>query len=200
MYFVGSLCQIASREPTNANPGPRCGIAQKTSHEPGEHVPKVPLYDLGLSLEIPPDWEDRTVYTFLAPPDSFAGNLPTLNPTAEFRPNLVVTRQPVDSTRGVKLLAAEQLRTAETQLAGVEVVDESELTINGQTVIAHHYEFTAPPDNARVSVLQAYVLIGDTLHGFTFTTLPHARARHAPMFDRILRSLVVEPRGDGLFP
>ena len=143
------------------------------------------------TLELPAEWEDRSMYTFVAPEQTRAGG-PTMARAQSFRPNVVVTRELRGAHERVDTYAKEQLSASQKQLPQLRIIEETTLQIGGKTGVMRVFTFMAPPQNVLVQQLQAFVLAGDWVHTFTFSGLPETFANQRTTFDKILSQLVIE--------
>jgi hypothetical protein len=72
-----------------------------------------------LDIAIPPDWEDRSLYTFIAPPQEMrAGMMAT---TQSFRANVVLTRRPVPPDQTIEASAELAAARAKRDLGDIKV-------------------------------------------------------------------------------
>ena len=141
-------------------------------------------------LELPADWEDRSMYTFVAPEQSRLGG-PTMARAQTFRPNVVVTREARGAHDRVESYAKEQLVASQKQLPQLRVLEETTQQLGGLPAIVRMFTFVAPPQNVVVQQLQAFVLNGDWIQTFTFSGLPDTFVEQRATFDKILAQLVI---------
>lgn len=143
-----------------------------------------------VGLELPGEWEDRSIYTFVAPEQtSVASGLPTMAKTQGFRPNVVITREPKGKTQRIDAYAKEQLAISQKQLPQMKVLEDKEHQISDQAAVTRVFTFVAPPQNIMVQQLQTFVLSGDYIYTFTFSSLPDGFANQRKAFDQILGSV-----------
>lgn len=145
-----------------------------------------------VTLQLPGAWEDRSIYTFVAPEVHAASALPTMAKTQGFRPNVVITREPKGKTQRVDAYAKEQLSISQKQLPQLKVLEDKEHPLGGQTAVSRVFTFVAPPQNVVVQQLQTFVLTGDWIYTFTFSSLPDGFNEQRKAFDTILASVTLK--------
>ena len=142
-----------------------------------------------VSLELPGQWEDRSIYTFVAPEQMASSGLPTMAKTQGFRPNVVVTREPKGKVQRIDTYAKEQLAISQKQLPQLKVIEDKEHQLSGQPAVSRVFTFVAPPQNVVVQQLQTFVLHQDWIYTFTFSSLPDGFNEQRKSFDGILGSV-----------
>ena len=144
------------------------------------------LYGGTLALNLPDTWDDRSIYTYVAPEQNVSAGMPTMNKTQGFRPNVVVTRESRGKYERLDAYAKDQLAASQKQLPQMKVVSEDPSTVGGQPAICRVFTFVAPPQNVTVQQMQTFVLIGDWIYTLTFSTLPSHFNEQKKMFDKIV--------------
>jgi len=148
------------------------------------------LFAGNTTLELPAEWEDRSMYTFVAPERSRTGG-PTMARAQSFRPNMVITRESRGSHERVDTYAKEQLAASQKQLPQLRVLEDKAQTVGGQPGIVRMFTFMAPPHNVLVQQLQAFVLTGEWVTTFTFSGMPEGFAEQRVSFDNIISQIVI---------
>lgn len=143
------------------------------------------------TLELPEEWEDRSMYTFVAPEQTRTGG-PTMARQQSFRPNVVVTRELRGNHERVETYAKDQLAASQKQLPQLRILEETALQVSGKPAVMRMFTFVAPPQNVSVQQLQAFVLSGDWVHTFTFSGLPESFSAQRATFDQVLSQLKVD--------
>jgi hypothetical protein len=141
------------------------------------------------TLELPAEWDDRSIYTFVAPEQTRAA--PTMARAQSFRPNVVVTREPCGAYDRPEAYAKDQLAESRKQLPQLRVIEENATAVGGKPGFARLFTFVAPPQNVTVQQLQAFVIAAEWVYTFTFSGLPETFAEQRVSFDKILSQLVV---------
>lgn len=147
------------------------------------------IYAGALQFQLSDAWEDRSIYTFVAPEQSIASALPTMAKTQGFRPNVVVTREPKGKYERIDAYAKDQLAASQKGLPNLKVVAEVQLTLAGKAAIKRTFTFVVPQQNAQVQQVQIFMLHGDWLYMVTFSTLPQHFSEHEKMFDEIVSKM-----------
>lgn len=146
------------------------------------------IYGGSIALKLPDNWDDRSIYTFVAPEQSMAGGLPTMAKQQGFRPNVVVTREAKGRYERVDAYAKDQLNAQKQtrEMKNLTVVEEANLTVSGQPAIARNFTFVVESQKATVQQLQVFVMHGAWIYTFTFSTLPAHFAEQKKMFDAVI--------------
>ena len=127
-----------------------------------------------LELELPPKWSDQSVLTFVRPPDRPAG----VAGAPDLQRNFVLVRAPADGTFDTRALADQHLASLRTALPNLEVLGESEETVDGAKALLREVRFPTPAhglaQQLHVFVIlgnQAFTMVGTGSAGLVFNTL-----------------------------
>ncbi len=85
----------------------------------------------GFITELPPQWEDRSMITFVGPTGE-----------SGFAANVVITRERVPANTKVEDYAQEQRRIMETEIPGIEILDERPTQLNNIVAFQRLQKFT----------------------------------------------------------
>jgi hypothetical protein len=149
------------------------------------------IYGGSIALALPDNWDDRSIYTFVAPEQSMTAGLPTLAKTQGFRPNVVVTREAKGRYERVDAYAKDQLNAQKQtrEMKNLTVVAEENVTVGGQPALARNFTFVVESQKATVQQMQVFVMHKDWVYTFTFSTLPAHFAEQKKMFDEIIKDV-----------
>ena len=149
------------------------------------------IYGGSIAMTLPDDWNDRSIYTFVAPEQQMGAGLPTMAKTQGFRPNVVVTREPKGRYEKVDAYAKDQLtaqkRTAE--MKNLTVVHEESITVSGSPALQRNVTFVVEQQSATVQQLQVFVLHGAWIYTLTFSTLPAHFNEQRKAFDAVVAGI-----------
>ncbi len=144
------------------------------------------IYGGALSLDLPEQWDDRSIYTFVAPEQSMGAGLPTMAKTQGFRPNVVVTREGKGKYERLDAYAKDQLAASQKQLPQMKVLQEGPTQVAGVEALSRTFTFVVPQQNATVQQVQVFALHGAWIYTLTFSTLPQFFSEHEKMFNDVL--------------
>src|SRR5687768_17052477 len=130
------------------------------------------IYGGALSFNLPDQWDDRSIYTFVAPEQSMGAGLPTMAKTQGFRPNVVVTRESKGKYERLDAYAKDQLAASQKQLPQMKVISEEAQKVAGIDSIIRTFTFVVPQQNATVQQIQVFALRDEWIYTLTFSTLP----------------------------
>ncbi|MCC6808265.1 MAG: DcrB-related protein [Deltaproteobacteria bacterium] len=149
------------------------------------------IYGGSIALALPDNWDDRSIYTFVAPEQSMSAGLPTMAKTQGFRPNVVVTREHKGRHERVDAYAKEQLNAQKQtrEMKNLTVVTEENITVSGAPAISRNFTFVVESQKATVQQLQVFVMHGTWIYTFTFSTLPAHFAEQKKMFDSVISAV-----------
>jgi len=108
-----------------------------------------------LHIQLPDDWDDRTVHTFMGPDDSGVQHLLTL----------VVDPEVVDDN--VSDYARQRIDTLMDSLQGAEILKAEERTLPGGNCIYECVYKWVPPKDKPIFQKVVYLIAGGT--GYTFS-------------------------------
>lgn len=128
------------------------------------------------SLDIPDDWQDRSIISFVA---AVAPN--------EFAPNVVITREFVDAETSVEDYAGKQFAVTQAEVEGLTIVEQQNITINGEPAVQIVQKISAHGLN--LQQLQTFVLADEEIFIVTCTATAAAFAQHLTRFQKIAQSL-----------
>jgi hypothetical protein len=137
---------------------------------------------INLRLDLPPDWEDQTVYTFAGPS------------TGDTRPflTMMVDREVTDE---LEAYARERIDSTLNTLQGIEVLKEESKTMpNGNRAYEAVFKWI-PADGQVVFRKQVYVLIGETIYCFAINLSKKTIKTVGVEVDSIINSLVAGDQG-----
>lgn len=150
------------------------------------------LYGGTITLQLPDSWDDRSIYTFVAPEQSAASGLPTMNNQQGFRPNVVVTREARGKYERLDAYTKDQLAASQKELPNMKIVSEEPTKVGDFQGITRVFTFIAKPHNVAVQQMQSFVLVGDHIYTLTFSTLPSHFDQQKAMFDKIVADTVTK--------
>ena len=135
------------------------------------------LYKTGnFSLEVPDDWQDRSIISFVA----------TVAPN-EFAPNVVVTKETVDAEMSVEDYAHRQFSITQAEVEGLSVVEQTNISINGRPAVQIIQKISA--HNLKLQQLQTFILTNSEIFIVTCTATTSSFAQHLPRFEKISQSI-----------
>lgn len=112
----------------------------------------------GLEMNIPDNWEDRSLYTFVAPVVEQRTGMTTQ--TASFRTNVVVTRRPQEEGRTLDVIGPEIVERTKRDFGDVNVHVEDGPQVIGKPTKRAHYTVVDPRGGSPVAQVQ-YAFIHD---------------------------------------
>lgn len=144
-----------------------------------------------LSMDIPSDWEDRSMYTFIAPRQSAA-----MGPIAQddgFRTNVVVRVGPRGQASSLAELTRRAAEEAKTMFGAVTVDETPGPTVGGVETRRLRYRIVEPGGTLPIAQYQYLLVLEKTERTITFTTAAvHAKALEVN-FDEMVRSIRLSP-------
>lgn len=127
------------------------------------------------ALEVPNDWQDRSIITFVA----------TVAPN-EFAPNVVVTREPIDPEASVEDYAARQFAVTQAEVQGLSIVEQTNTTVGGKPAVQIVQKIEA--HGLVLQQLQTFVLGNEEIYIITCTATGASFQRHLPQFKKTVES------------
>ncbi len=128
------------------------------------------------NLDIPDDWQDRSIISFVA----------AVSPN-EFAPNVVITKEFVDSETSVEDYANKQFAVTQSEVEGLKIVEQQNITINGQPAVQIVQKIAAHGLN--LQQLQTFVLADEEIFIVTCTATAAAFGQHLARFQKIVQSM-----------
>jgi hypothetical protein len=133
-----------------------------------------------IELDLPDDWEDKTVLAFSAPA---RGPAPP--------PSVVVTRDLLAPGMSARTFAAKQLASSAQALPSFELEDSREITIGGQPAVDMRFVWMS--DGGPVTQRQVVIAVGNTAYTMTQSAAQNEMATLTPAFDAMVQSLRFGP-------
>lgn len=128
------------------------------------------------SLEVPDDWHDRSIISFVA----------NVSP-GEFAPNVVVTKESIDEETSVEDYAQRQFAVTQAEVEGLSVVEQRNIEIGGRPAVQLVQKISAHGLN--LQQLQTFILSGEEIYILTCTSASSSFGQHLPRFQKIAASL-----------
>lgn len=134
-----------------------------------------------VTMDVPDDWQDRTVLAFSAPAQS--GKVS--------QPSIVIARESLPEGMTVRTFAAKHLAASARGLPDFELEDSREIAIAGQRGVETRFGWTA--DRGPVVQRQVVVGVGNVVYTITQSCAPSEMASAKAMFDAMIQSLQFGP-------
>ena len=146
----------------------------------------------GVSFELPPDWSDRTIVAFQAPP----------SPERSQAPNIVVTKEPMRQGDTLRVHADRQMLELGRVLSEFDLLESRETELGGRPAIYVRFAWLSAegPIEQSFTMVERQEDVGRAVTTFT-TSAPRDQAEAARLvFGRVLASVefdapAPEPRG-----
>ena len=129
----------------------------------------------GFVTEVPSGWQDRSMMTLVGPTSATG-----------FAANVVVVREQVGPRRSIEDYATSQRRAMETQIDGLEILDERPARINGAAAYQRLQRFTA--QGHAVQQAQTFILFDGIVFSVTCTASVEDFDKHLDAFRRVVES------------
>jgi hypothetical protein len=110
-----------------------------------------------IELDVPPEWSDQSVLTFVRETDE------TRARATELRRNFVITRAPFDGSFSLDELSRGHLSALTAQVPNISVVREEMLEIDGVPAFAREVRFPTP-QHGLAQQLHVFHIRGDTAY------------------------------------
>lgn len=108
----------------------------------------------------------------------------------QFAANVNLVVQPSGGNKTLPANLPAQIETAmRSQLPSYKVMGSGRLTVGGMDALRVDGALTQPPANTAVRNRQVFVLRGERVYVFTFSSSSAAFARDVPAFDKMLRTV-----------
>ena len=127
------------------------------------------------SLEVPEDWQDRSIISFVA----------EVAPT-EFAPNVVVTREKLDARVSVEEYANRQFDLTQAEVQGLKIIERTNTTIGNLPAVQIVQKISAHGLN--LQQLQTFILIEEEIIIVTCTTTAATFSQTLPRFNKIVET------------
>jgi hypothetical protein len=141
----------------------------------------------GLEMNIPDNWEDRSLYTFVAPVEEVRTGMTTQS--ASFRTNVVITRKPIQEGRTLDAVGSEIEERTKRDFGDVKVQLENGPAVMGQPSKRASYTVVDPRGGAPVAQVQYVFMHGGFEWMMTFSVASIALKEQMPTFDKIVTQL-----------
>lgn len=148
-----------------------------------------------ISMELPENWNDRTVYTFVAPRVVDPRQSPHLRMRSGFRENIAIHYERVSHKMTPAQFIKEQMDDLKPKLQGFRLLYNEEVYLS--TYLAQHvaYRFSLRGQKMEVCQLRVALLLPEKqeMLVFTGTTAAHVFENKKRTFWQIIRSLELPP-------
>lgn len=130
------------------------------------------------ALEIPDDWQDRSIISFSA----------TVSPN-EFAPNVVVTREIIDAETSIEDYTSNQFNITQAEVQGLKIVDQQNTTIGGLPAVQIIQSISAHGLN--LQQLQTFILGNEEIYIVTCTATAASFDQHLSRFQKIAQTFQI---------
>jgi hypothetical protein len=127
------------------------------------------------ALEIPDDWQDRSIISFSA----------TVSPN-EFAPNVVITREIIDAETSIEDYTSNQFDITQAEVQGLKIVDQQNMTIGGKPAVQIIQSISAHGLN--LQQLQTFILGNEEIYIVTCTATAASFDQHLSRFQKIAQT------------
>lgn len=165
----------------------------KSSSSSSQEDRKKPIQMAEMAIELPPNWSDRTVYTFVAPRVVDPRQSPHLRMRSGFRENLSISRERVAYGASAEEYLDQQLAELQPRLQRFRFLYEEAIQIAGQPGFSVAYQFSLRGQHMDVCQLRIAVPVGYDMLVFTGTTAAHVFEQKKHVFLDIAQSLRMPP-------
>ena len=129
----------------------------------------------GFATEVPAGWQDRSMVTLIGPTSATG-----------FAANVVVVREDIGPRRSVEEYASRQRQAMESQIDGLEILDERPARINGAAAYQRLQRFAS--QGHRVQQAQTFILADGIVFAVTCTASLEDFDKHLDAFRRVVDS------------
>lgn len=147
-----------------------------------------------MAIELPGNWNDRTVYTFVAPRVVDPRQSPHLRMRSGFRENLSVCRERVSYGLTAEEYLDQQVEELQPRLQRFRFLYEEPAMIAGQPGHSIAYQFSLRGQKVDVCQLRIAVPVGYDMLVFTGTSAAHVFDQKKDVFLGIASSLQFPPQ------
>ncbi|MET0753985.1 MAG: DcrB-related protein [Pyrinomonadaceae bacterium] len=127
------------------------------------------------SLEVPEDWQDRSIISFTA---SVAPN--------EFAPNVVITREVIDARLSVEEYADRQFDLTQAEVQGLKIIEKKNTTVGALPAVQIVQKIAAHGLN--LQQLQTFILVDEVIIIVTCTSTEASFNQNLSRFNKIVES------------
>ncbi len=124
------------------------------------------------TVEIPANWSDRTIFSFVAPRIVDPRQSPHLRMGGGFRENLSISRERITQTDPAQYLR-RQIEELKPKLYRMNVLEERALTIASRPAYTISYKFTLRAQKLDLCQIRIAVSFPDEILVFTGTSAAH---------------------------
>jgi hypothetical protein len=133
-----------------------------------------------LTLDVPEDWEDKSMTAFA----------PRRASPAAIQPSLVVTREPFVGDVSLRAFASQQLATVARSVPEFELTETRDETVGGLPAVVS--DFTWQGDTGALAQRHVLVAFGRWVYAITYSRSAWDAGESLPAFDRILSSVAFD--------
>jgi hypothetical protein len=130
-----------------------------------------------ISFPLPPGWVDMSQIVAVGPADN------------DFRPNLVITREPVTPMETAIAFAQRQLPLLKQSIPSLQVIKESPTKLGALSAFSR--EYTGVYQGRKLQQLQLYVVQNGTAYVFTVTHVEGKLDAVRPTVEKMLAGLTI---------
>lgn len=127
------------------------------------------------ALEIPDDWQDRSIISFSA----------TVAPN-EFAPNVVITREIIDAETSIEDYTHRQFDITQAEVQGLHIVDHRQTTLGGRAAVQVVQKISA--HGLTLQQLQTFILGDEEIYIITCTATASSFDQYLPRFQKIAQT------------
>lgn len=124
------------------------------------------------ALEIPDDWQDRSIVSFSA----------AVAPH-EFAPNVVITREIIDAETSLEDYTQRQFAVTQAEVQGLQIVDRRQTTLGGRAAVQVVQKISA--HGLVLRQLQTFILGDEEIYIVTCTATESSFEQYLPRFQKI---------------
>ncbi len=164
------------------------------STPPPQEERRQPIQMGEMAIELPGNWNDRTVHTFVAPRVVDPRQSPHLRMRAGFRENLSISRERVAYGTTAEDYLDQQVEELRPRLQRFRFLYEEPASISEQPGYSIAYQFSLRGQRIDVCQLRIAVPVGYDMLVFTGTSASHVFDQKKDVFLDIARSLRFPPQ------
>jgi hypothetical protein len=147
-----------------------------------------------MEIDLPGEWEDRSMYTFIAPAKK-AGVGPTAKAAPEFRTNVVITPSPLESGVDLKACSRRVEERIRRDFGDVEIAADDGPSAGGRKSRRLKYRVVNPRGGAPIEQVQYVIIAGGREWNITFSTISLEAKALEPAFEQYIRSIRFDREG-----
>lgn len=129
-------------------------------------------------MEIPDDWEDRSIISFVA---NVSQN--------EFAPNVVITKETIGAEMSIEDYTNQQFNVTQAEVQGLKIIDQQNTTIGGRAAVQITQQIAA--HGLTLQQLQTFILGNEEIFIITCTTTASNFEQHLPRFQKIAQGFQI---------